>query len=299
LQKGLIIQEPNIAERWLSHISYFRFKNYSYSFKDYKLKNGHYIENTKFEEIRDLYLFDRQLKIIVFAAIESIEISVKTQISNIMSTAFDPHWYLKFSHFISEEERRSISRNAKSAEDIPKGFNHEKLLQSVKADMENSTEFFLQHYKKYFEPPFPPSWMLMEMISFGALSIMFENLRPSPQKNAIIDSFQLTKKQLVSWLHCFSFIRNRCAHHYRLVYAPVIFSPSMPQKKSRVFLSEADNVDSSTLYAIFCCMQYMLKICNDISSFKTDLINLTKAFPAIDYKRLGFTTHWRKEAIWQ
>lgn len=299
LQKGLIISDRLAAEQWLSHISYFRFKNYSYSFKDYKNKDGHYIANTRFEEIRDLYLFDRQLKMTVFAAIENIEISVRTVISNVMSTAHGPHWYLDSSHFISEEERRNISRNAKYEDDIPKSFNHFKFLHDLEVELENPTELFLQHYKKHFEPIHPPSWMMMEMITFGTLSIMFENLRPSAEKNSIFDNFQLTKKQLVSWLHCFAFIRNKCAHHARLVYAPIIFSPSMPQRKSRVFLAEADLIYSNTLYAILCCLQYMLNICNDNSSFKMNIVSLSEQFPAIDYVRLGFTPHWRDEKIWR
>lgn len=99
--KGLFIADMEVAEYWLTHISYFRFKQYSYEFKDYENLEGNYIPGTTFEQIRDLYLFDRKLKIMVFEAIESIEISVKTQLSNVMSVSNGPHWYLDDKHFIS------------------------------------------------------------------------------------------------------------------------------------------------------------------------------------------------------
>jgi len=251
--KGLIIEDIQAAKQWLSHVSYFRFKQYSYSFKDYKNADGNYIFGSSFETVRDLYAFDRKLKMIVFTAIENIEVSVKTQVSNILSCKHGSHWYLNADHFISEEERRNIARNARVEEEIPKSFDHGKFLRDIERDLENPTEIFLQNYKKYYDPIYPPSWMLMEMITFGTVSIMFESLKPSEEKNLILENFKLTKKQFISWLHCFSFIRNKCAHHARLVYSPVIFQPSMPQKKSRIFLAEADQVENNTLYAVLCC----------------------------------------------
>ena len=65
-QKGLLIGETAIVKHWLLHNSYFRFKNYSSSFKDYKKDNGNYFSNTSFEKVRDLYFFDRKLRITVF-----------------------------------------------------------------------------------------------------------------------------------------------------------------------------------------------------------------------------------------
>ncbi|HEY4289770.1 MAG TPA: Abi family protein [Puia sp.] len=297
--KGLLIEDIQAAKQWLSHISYFRFKQYSYSFKDYKNADGNYIPGTSFEMVRGLYVFDRKLKMIVFSAIENIEISLKTQISNTLSCTHGAHWYLNADHFISEEERRKISRNARFEEEIPKNFDHGKFLKDIEREQETPTEIFLQSYKKYYDPIYPPSWMLMEMITFGTVSHMFESLKPSEEKNAILENFKLTKKQFISWLHCFSFIRNKCAHHARLVYSPVIFQPSMPQKKSRIFLAEADQVENNTLYAVLCCLQFMLSICNEQSTFSKELVQLTAAFPGINYDRLGFSGHWKEEVIWQ
>jgi len=297
-EKGLIIADEKLAHHWLSHVSYFRFKQYSYKFKDYQKKEGNYLPDITFEMIRDLYIFDRKLKMILFEAIEGIEIAIKTLLSNIMSVKHNAHWYTNPDHFFSDEERRMITRNAKKEEDIPKSFDHSELLRSIEKELEYPSEIFLQHYKRNYTPVYPPSWMMMEIITFGTLSIMFENLKPSDEKNRLCDSFQLTKKHLVSWLHCFSFIRNKCAHHARLVYAKINFAPALPQKKSRQFLAEADQVENDSLYAVLCCVQKMMTTCNSSSSFKEKLINLTDEFPNIDFHQLGFTPNWKKEAIW-
>lgn len=296
--KGLVIEDEIAAKSWLSHISYFRFKQYSYTYKDYDKQDGNYIAETTFEMIRDLYVFDRRLKMLLFEALENIEISVKTQLSNIMSKVHGSHWYVDASHFISEEDRRRIIRNTKTGDDIPKLFDHDKFMMYIEEEMEFPTEIFLQHYKINHDPIHPPSWMMMEIITFGTFSLMFENLKGSPEKTTVCESYNLTKAILVSWLHSFSFIRNKCAHHARLVYSKINFAPAMPQRRSRQFLAEADYVDHDTLYAILCCVQYMLNICNSGSKFKANLLALVSEFPSIDYDGLGFTANWSKEDMW-
>ena len=277
--KGLLITEADNIEHWLSHTSYFRFKNYSYSFKDYKNAGGNYFPDTSFTMVKDLYAFDRKLRIAVFDAIENIEISVKTHISNIMSNANGAHWYLDSRHFF-----------------VGKGFNHQKFLKHIKDALLQTSEPVLQHYRKTYDPIYPPSWMLMEIITFRTLSIMFENMVPSDEKVQICHSFNLIKRQFVSWLQCFSFIRNKCAHHARLVYSKTIFPPSMPKRNNRTFLKEP--VDNTTLYAVLSCLQYMLTICNPASRFKQNLLSLTTEFPLIDLQKLGFTPNWKQEKLW-
>ncbi len=235
---------------------------------------------------------------LVFEALENIEIAIKTQLTNTMAAAYGSHWYVEAAHFFSQEERRQLIRNAKADEDIPTGFDHNLFLADIAKTMEEPDELFLQNYKQFFEPIYPPSWMMVEMITFGTLSKLIENLKPSTEKAAIHDHFKLTKKHFISWLHCFSFIRNKCAHDSRLVYAKINFAPALPARKSRQFLKEADDVDNATLYAVLSCIQFMISICNESSNFKRQLRNLIDDYPDIDYNRLGFTENWREESLW-
>lgn len=299
LQKGLVINDQNTAKAWLQHISYFRFKQYSYSFKDYGDGDGNYIKGTTFEDVCSLYRFDSHLRKIVFGALEAIEVSVKTCMSNIMSLKHGTHWYDNAGLFISEQERRNIVKDLKAGEEVPKLFDHAEFMKNIDAEMDYPSQSYLANYKKFYEPKHPPSWMMMETITFGTLSMMFENLKPSDEKTAIFETYGLTKKSMVSWLHSFSFIRNKCAHHNRLVYSKINFAPSMPLKRSRQFLEEADLVNHDTLYAVLCCMQYMLDRCYPDADFKTSLIALLDVNPTIDFDRLGFTENWREEPLWK
>ena len=105
LSKGLTITDKDFAISWLSNVSYFRLKTYSYFFKDYQKDNGNFIPETSFEDIVNLYSFDRRLKLIIFDAIEAIEIAVRTRISNTMSYKYGAHWYLNSLHFTKDEKK--------------------------------------------------------------------------------------------------------------------------------------------------------------------------------------------------
>ena len=179
-----------------------------------------------------------------------------------------------------------------------KPFSHSKFLNGIKYALLQTSEPLIQHYKKKYDPVYPPSWMLMEIMTCGTLSLMIQNLKPSAEKIEIYKSYNSTRKLLTSGLHCFSYIRNKCAHHSRLIFSKIRFAPYMPKKGPYKFLEEAPLVDNTKLYAALCCMQYMLNICNTDSLFKHNLLSLTQKFPHVNLTSLGFTPNWKNEPLW-
>jgi len=277
--KGLIIADVEQAKFWLSNVSYFRLKNYSYTFKDYDA-NGVFRNGTTFDQIIDLYLFDRDLKLIIFDAIETIEVAFKTQISNTMSDSNGSHWYLNSALFSPS-------------------FDHETFIQDLAKKCVEPEDLFIQAYNRVYDsPPLPPSWMIMEIISFGKISLIFEHLFAREQKLKICDNFKLPEGVLMSWLRCFNFIRNRCAHHSRIVYTTIKFQPIIPTRQKHTFLADFD-FRRDHLYSALCCMQFLLRIINPKSQFKDNLITLLNETAGINPVNLGFSTHWAEEEIWK
>ena len=80
--RGMLIPDVKRAERLLANISYYRLSAYMLPYK--KKENGLIIdcfkENTTWNMIYDLYVFDRKLRLLVFDAIERLEIAIRTQI---------------------------------------------------------------------------------------------------------------------------------------------------------------------------------------------------------------------------
>jgi abortive infection bacteriophage resistance protein len=282
-KKGLIIEDEDYAKNWLSHVSYFRLKNYTYTFKDdYQGENvGNFLTNTTFEQVINLYLFDKKLKSILFEMLEIVEVAIKTKISNTMSYKFGSHWYLDRKYFRPE-------------------FDHDEFMQDLKDKCNESKENYITTYKRvYTDPETPPSWMIMELLTFGTISRIFEQLYARDEKLSICQEFSLPENILISWFHCFSFIRNRCAHHARIVYQRVRTQPIMPSRRKHQFLTETDLVYPDSIYCVLCCLQQIIRKINLSATFEIPIIALMDNSPEINISALGFTPNWKEEAIWR
>ncbi|MHB1348730.1 MAG: Abi family protein [Desulfobulbaceae bacterium] len=92
-KRGLLIPDRSRAERYLSVISYYRLSAYSLPFQtgnpDDQFKPG-----CEFEDILGLYVFDRQLRLLILDAIERIEVALRTRMTNVLATHHGPHAYL-------------------------------------------------------------------------------------------------------------------------------------------------------------------------------------------------------------
>ena len=75
--RGLLIPDEAKAERYLNEISYYRLSAYALPFQKEKDK---FDDGTTFQDVIGLYLFDRELRLLVLDAIERIEISIRSQL---------------------------------------------------------------------------------------------------------------------------------------------------------------------------------------------------------------------------
>lgn len=107
-------------------------------------------------------------------------------------------------------------------------FNHADFMKILRREEGRSTEVFIDHYRsKYTSETDLPVWMATELISFGALSKMYENLRTSLRKK-IAREFNQPQPVFVSWLHSLTAVRNVCAHHSRLWNRELAVKPELP-----------------------------------------------------------------------
>lgn len=165
--RGLNIPDLQKAEHYLSHISYYRLRAYTYPFQDNTDPNHPFLPNVEFEQILDLYRFDRKLRIIIFDAIERIEIAFRTQIIYHFSLRHGAHFF---------QDGRLFHNQVNFRND----------LKTLDKEIKRSTETFIKHYRrKYTQPKRPAAWMSLEVTSMGLLSKIFENLAISPEKNKL------------------------------------------------------------------------------------------------------------------
>lgn len=90
--RGLLFDDEHAAIKYLKIISYFRFANYWKPMERDKL-NHLFKPNSKFENVVTLYNFDKELRSLIFSAIQNIEIALRTKIIQIVSSNYGAFWF--------------------------------------------------------------------------------------------------------------------------------------------------------------------------------------------------------------
>lgn len=279
--RGLNIPDVKTASRYLSNISYYRLRAYTYPYQENDTENHPFLAGVSIEDIMELYTFDRRLRLLVFDAIERIEIALRTQIIYHWSIKYGSHWHL----------------NQKLYKDKSKFINQ---LNSLQKEVHRSNETFLKHYlKKYSEPSEPPCWMSLEVTSMGLLSIIFQNLRNCSEKKAVTHHFGIYSNIILeNWIHNLCNVRNICAHHGRLWNRRIPIHLNIPKKTTFQFLDNR-NILPYKLYASLAAIVYMLKVINPEGTFKQRLLELLETCPREQLKEMGFPDNWENDSFWK
>jgi abortive infection bacteriophage resistance protein len=279
--RGLIFNDEIKAAHYLSNISYYRLRAYTYPFQDNNDSDTPFTREISFEDIMRLYVFDRKLRGLVFDAIEKIEVALRTKLSYIYSLRHGSHWQEDSSLFYHQDRFQD---------------DYKVLCEEVK----RSKETFIEHYKrKYTHPSNPPCWMTLEVASMGTLSRIYQNLKNSPEKRVIAKEFGLYDHTILqSWIHTFSHIRNLCAHHSRLWNSRLKASIQLPRNAVYPFLQNLD-LYNNKLYASLSCIAYVLDIISPGNEFKPRLLILIEECNLADRKDMGFPKNWEMEPFWQ
>jgi Abortive infection bacteriophage resistance protein len=277
--RGLVVHDESVALLSFSDISYFRLASYWKTFEidsdTHKLAEG-----TSLQDVLSLYEFDRELRCIIFSAIQDIEIALRTRIIHHFSMAHGTFWFMKETLFSNAEI-------------------FHKCLSSLQGEVERSKEdFLLNHFKKYDDPPMPPVWKTLEVASFGTLSKLYCNMADTSVKKAVARSFGLPQyKYLESWIRSISVLRNYCAHHARVWNRRFPLMPSLPKTLPLNWI-DSERVLTMKMYAQLSIALYLEQSISVNSSVKDRLLALLVSLPGARLKAMGFPEDWRKQELW-
>lgn len=295
--RGVVFADEAKAKYQLANVSYFRLSAYMFPFKkniggkiDHKFRDG-----TTWENIYDMYVFDRKLRLLVFDAIEKIEVAIRTQMVYILSHRYGSHWQ-------DDETIYKPKRTIRLNDGTEKEINiYRDIQKHINEQLHNNhTEPFIEYYReKYDHPVNPPSWMCVEVMYFNQLSRIYSNLEKRSDRAEIARSFDLPPDDFTSWLHTLNYVRNICAHHARLWNRDLKIVPSMLRfSKTKIWISNPASVKRSKIYYFLCMINYILQTVNVNSTFKLRLKELLKEYkPRIS--AMGFPENWQEEKIWQ
>ena len=278
--RGLIISDEQKAVDYFTNISYFRFSAYLYPLLENPKTAHKYKIGSTFEMALDMYRFDRKLRVLLFNEIEKIEVAIRTAMNNLISSALnDVFWMTENCHFAN-----------------PHSFS--KSLSLIQSELNRSKEEFVEHFKNKYIEPYPPAWMISEIIPLGVLCGIFNNIQSMRIKKMVAGQFGLSVPVFSSWILVLAILRNVCCHHNRtwnkdhLVIPANIHSPVFPW-------IDSTKTDAKRIYYRICIIKYLLFTVSPNNRFTQKIKSLLAEYPTVDTRAMGFPAGWQNEPLWK
>ncbi|MDR3450363.1 MAG: Abi family protein [Alphaproteobacteria bacterium] len=276
-ERGMLIADEEAAKIYLQHINYYRLGAYWLPFESDHA--GHrFREGARFEDVVNLYVFDRELRLLLLDAIERVEVSARAQWAYRLGHMHGAHAHL--------DSRLSVRH-----------FHWQKNLDDLRKEVERADEVFIQHLTATYAEDLPPVWAVCEVMSLGLLSRWYANLKPMHTRSLIANVYGLNESVFASWLHHLSVVRNVCAHHSRLWDRD--FSrvpPEAPISKPKPLVGEF--VSAHKLYNTLTILLHLMDCVSPNhhwrGKLKALLINHVEWL-----KEMGFPDDWQTRPIWQ
>lgn len=291
--RGMLFRKEPQAAELLKNISYYRLKGYWWDMQsDYSL---HTLKpNTYFEDIVERYNFDRHLRLILFDAIERIEIALRTKMIYHLSISHGGLWYLNPALF----EATTIKLYDGTVKTI-----HQNTLDELQKEFNRSQEIFIKDHRYRHPNQDADAWKTLEVASMGTLSKLYKNLKHQlPEKAAIAQEMGLNlHNELSSWLEAIAYVRNIIAHHSRLWSRNMVKKPTdkLNNPIGQWFTNPLIPVQTKKPFLIISGMLYL---CNKVTpghQIKTKILDLFNDNPKIPIYKLGFLNNWQKEPLWK
>jgi len=288
--RGLTIEDDNKCLFLLETISYYRLSGYWYPMLEHPKHTHKFKQSSSFNAAFNLYCFDRELRKLINAELEKIEVAIRAKMIYILSHSYGAFWFRDNTLFSNQ-------------------YNFNKTREKLEIEFERSEEEFIIAFKNKYTDSLPPCWIMFEISSFGNLSSLYKNLKKSiPEKRAVANHFGLDRGTFESWMHSIVYIRNLCAHHSRLWNRELRVTAILPNNPRNQWLNNTAKTNSVTglvtsinkrIYCTLSIIIYLLNVINPNHNFKSKFKALLHKYPDVDPAAMGFTSTWGQEPLWQ
>jgi abortive infection bacteriophage resistance protein len=228
----------------------------------------------------NMYRFDRKLRMLLFNEIEKIEVAIRSAMNNIVSDALnDVFWMTNVAYF-------------NNAAGFAKSLN---LLQT---ELNRTKEEFIGHFSNKYIEPFPPAWMISEVIPLGVLCSIYNNLKNTGIRKKVAAKFSLPVPVFSSWILILANLRNVCCHHNRTWNKDHLVIPADIRKPAFPWIN-CITTDSKRIYYRICIIKYLLFTVSPNNRFTEKLKLLLAEYPTVDIQAMGFPANWESEPLWK
>ena len=195
--KGLTINDEEEARNILLKENYFFINGYRRVLM-VSSKEKKFVKGATFDELYAIFMFDRELRNILFKNLLIIENNIKSIISYKLSVkyGYKEKNYLKESNFTTDnKDKRRVS-------DV---INKMKRQIRVNSQNHSATLHYVTNYG------YIPLWVLVKVLSFGLINELYGILKPEDQKE-IADLYGIEMEDMEIYLSLLANYRNLCAH---------------------------------------------------------------------------------------
>ena len=195
--KGLTINDEEEARDILLKENYFFINGYRRVLM-VSSKEKKFVKGATFDELYAIFMFDRELRNILFKNLLIIENNIKSIISYRLSVkyGYKEKNYLKESNFTTDnKDKRRVS-------DV---INKMKRQIRVNSQNHSATLHYITNYG------YIPLWVLVKVLSFGLINELYGILKPEDQKE-IADLYGIEMEDMEIYLSLLANYRNLCAH---------------------------------------------------------------------------------------
>lgn len=265
-EHGCLIGDEERVRKVLSEVSYFRISAY---FLPFRRADKSYVNGITFEKVYKLYEFDREMRRLLFSAVETIEVALRAKMSYYHAHKYGAVGYMDELNFNPRHD-------------------HERFISMIdKSKKENSRLLFVKHYQVKYNGKFP-LWVIMELFTMGMLSRFYSDMLTKDKKQFAADVYGENYKDIESWLRCCTDLRNICAHYGRLYYR--VFSAIPAGMKE---------IEANAERRLFATILVVKKLYPDKAKWSSELFVQLHAImdeyrDAISFKHIGFPENWEE-----
>ena len=279
----LEISDPDRACRYLLSIGYYRLSAYCIPFELSYWQFHQFKDGVSFDDVLELYIFDRKLRCLFWEALERVEIHIRTQwVYNLTTQTQDPFAHLNSANFSDE-------------------VGYRKDLERLKEEVGRSKkETFVKHFFDYYDEELPPLWACVHLMTLGELIRWVQNTQDAKVKNGVAQSFGFAKYfPFYGFAVALTELRNVCAHHVRL-WNRSFMKPPKTVKSLNVsgFERFLPIASSNKLYVFAVLLSAVLKALNPKTSWPSRLGDLLSTRSSWQLEAMGFPTNWQEYEVW-
>lgn len=269
-KRGLTVADSDACTSFLTRANYYRFSGYARYFQEAPREGRNNFEaGTSFDDIRQIYELDHQLRALCLDGLALAETTLRTQFAHTYSAMKGPYGsYLQDAAFIC-------------------GNNDKPVTEAIYRDLERSKEPYVHHFRKT-DPQHPdappdfsdmPIWAAVEAMSFGTLSRCIERCADQDVPKQVAASLGVAWDGFQSQVKAFVYLRNRSAHHSRLWNHSVLDAPRLPNNLKSRAKRHHGQFDPRSVFTILVALDNMLTKAGASTTFLSDATPLIDANP--------------------